>query len=114
MQQLIYFLQKYKYFLLFLLLEFVAIALTINNHSFHKSKFINSANNLTGGLYKRASNLGDYFSLKDQNKELVNENISLKNQLEYYKILIDCRYFKNSSDLKTLLLIKVILIFMVK
>ena len=89
MQQLIYFLQKYKYFLFFLLLEFVAIALTINNHSFHKSKFINSANNLTGGLYKKASNLGDYFSLKDQNKELVDENINLKNQLEYYRNLVE-------------------------
>ena len=88
MQQLIYFLQKYKYFLFFLLLEFVALALTINNHSFHKSKFINSANSLTGGLYKKASNLGNYFSLKDQNNELIDENINLKNQLEYYKNLV--------------------------
>ena len=88
MQQLIYFLQKYKYFLFFLLLEFVAIALTINNHSFHKSKFITSANSLTGGLYKKAANLSDYFNLKDQNKELVDENISLKNQLNYYKELV--------------------------
>lgn len=88
MQQLIYFFQKYKYFLFFLLLEFVAIALTINNHSFHKSKFINSANSLTGGLYKKASSIQDYFGLKVQNDELVNENIQLKKQLEYFKTLI--------------------------
>ena len=88
MQQLIYFLQKYKYFLFFLLLELVAIGLTINNHSFHKSKFISSANNLTGGLYEKVSSLSDYFSLKDQNKELVDENINLKKQLEYYKNLV--------------------------
>ena len=88
MQQLIYFLQKYKYFLFFLLLELVAIGLTINNHSFHKSKFISSANNVTGGLYEKVSSLSDYFSLKDQNKELVDENINLKKQLEYYKNLV--------------------------
>lgn len=88
MQQLIYFLQKYKYFLFFLLLELVAIGLTINNHSFHKSKFISSANNLTGGLYEKVSSLSDYFSLKNQNKELVDENINLKKQLEYYKNLV--------------------------
>ena len=83
------------------MLEFVAIALTINNHSFHKSKFINSANNVTGGLYEKASGLSNYLSLKDQNKELVDENINLKNQLEYYKNLtadtLKTHHFKDTT-----------------
>ena len=82
MRQLIYFIRKYKYFLLFVCLELIALALTINNHQFHKSKFISSANTLTGGIYQKTANLKDYFHLKEQNTILVNENNQLKNRLE--------------------------------
>lgn len=84
MQQLIYFFQKYKYFLFFLLLQAIALFLTINNNNFHKSKFVSSANNVTGGLYERFSNLTDYFHLKSQNEILISENELLKNKLEKY------------------------------
>ncbi len=87
MQQLIYFFQKYRYFLFFVLLEFVALFLIINNNTFHKSKFISSANGVTGGLYENFSKLSDYFKLKTQNEELASENENLKNLLEkYYSI----------------------------
>ncbi len=82
MQQIIFFIQKNKYFLVFLLLELIAIIFTINNHSFHKSKFINSANGFIGRFYQKSSKISEYFHLIDQNKELLNENIKLKNQLE--------------------------------
>jgi rod shape-determining protein MreC len=84
MQQLIYFFQKYKYFLFFLLLESFALFFIINNNSFHKSKFITSTNSITGGLLKKSNAISDYFNLKDQNKELVLENEQLKNLLEKY------------------------------
>ncbi len=82
MQQLIFFIRKYKYFLFFLFLEFIAVFLTINNYSFHKNKFISSANLITGGLYQKTTDLSNYFRLKNQNEELVHENTMLKNQLE--------------------------------
>lgn len=82
MQQLIYFFQKFKYFLFFLLLEIIALALIFNNLSFHKSKFVNSANAVTGGLYSKASNISDYWGLKSENKILSEENTRLKNLLE--------------------------------
>lgn len=82
MQQLIYFLQKYKYFLFFLLLQIIALALTINNHSYHKSKFISSANTISGGLYEKSAQFSDYFKLRSQNEELSQENMRLKNRLE--------------------------------
>ena len=82
MQQLVYFFQKYKYFLFFLLLEFVAFALIINNHNFHKSKFISSTNSITGGLLNKSSSIADYFNLKTQNQDLAEENLRLKNLLE--------------------------------
>ena len=89
MQQIIYFIQKYKYFLFFLLLEFFALLLIINNHSFHKSKFVNSANKITGGFYQKTSQISDYFHLKERNIELANENIKLKNQIEKLRVNID-------------------------
>jgi rod shape-determining protein MreC len=85
MQQLIYFFQKFKYFLFFLLLQLFALTLTFNNLNFHKSKYVNSANNITGGIYENVSNISDYFALKASNEELVEENRRLINFLQQKK-----------------------------
>ncbi|MDT7832503.1 rod shape-determining protein MreC [Flavobacteriaceae bacterium S356] len=98
MQQLIYFIQKYKYFLFFLLLEFVALFFTINNHSFHKSKFISSANSLTGGLYEKASEFSEYLDLKTTNEGLAKENTRLKNELEKIKNSVDSTVTSTVND----------------
>lgn len=82
MQQLIYFFQKYKFFLFFLLLETIAVALIINNNSFHKSKFISSTNYVSGSLYEKSSNFSDYFKLNELNSELVDENLLLKKEID--------------------------------
>ena len=87
MQQLAYFIQKYKYFLYFFFLQIIGFSLTINNHSFHRSKLISSANSLTGNLYSKTSNISSYFSLKYQNEILAEENTRLKNELENLKFL---------------------------
>jgi rod shape-determining protein MreC len=82
MQQLIYFLRKFKNFLFFLSLQFIAVALTFNNLNFHKSKFVNSANFIIGSLYEQSSNISSYIHLKSENELLVEENVKLKNLLE--------------------------------
>ncbi len=87
MQQIVNFILKYKYFLFFLLLELVAISFTIQNHSYHKSKFVNSANSITGSIYNRINSFKEYTSLKEFNQQLLEENTRLKNRLE--KRLID-------------------------
>ena len=81
MQQLIYFIRKFKYFLLFILLESIAFIFIIQHHSFHKSKFINSANSITGGIYNTASSVNDFFYLKSENHRLIEENTLLRNLL---------------------------------
>lgn len=78
MQQIIYFLVKNSYRLLFLLLLGISLFLTIKSHSYHRSKYINSANNLTGGVYERISSFQEYLSLKEKNKSLAEENARLK------------------------------------
>lgn len=67
--------------MLFLLLFSLSIVFTIQSHSYHKSKFINSANFLTGGIYNSINNLSEYFNLQSQNKILTEENNRLKSLL---------------------------------
>jgi len=81
MQQIINFVIRNKTSLLFLLLFIISLALTIQSHSYHKSKFINSANFLTGGIYESASGISDYFGLKEQNNILIEENNALRSQI---------------------------------
>lgn len=81
MQQLIYFIRKYKYFLLFILLQIVAFNFTIQHHSYHKSKFVNSANFISGGFYNKVNSINEYFYLKTENQLLNEENVELKNSL---------------------------------
>lgn len=98
MQQLIYFFRKFKYFLFFILLEFIALSLTFNNLDFHKSKFVNSANSVTGGLYSKASNISEYWNLKSENKLLAEENTRLRNLLEKKRTL---KFDKDSTVIDT-------------
>ena len=81
MQQIISFLDKNKLFILFLLLEVLAVIFTIQSHSFHKSKFVNSANFLSGGIYNKIDNFKEFLYLKKENERLNDENVYLKNLL---------------------------------
>jgi len=81
MQQIISFFIRNKYFLLFLILELFAFLMTIQSHSYHKSKFINSSNSVTGFFYNKFINVNEYLHLKENNQKLVDENAMLKNLL---------------------------------
>jgi rod shape-determining protein MreC len=98
MQQIAYFIEKYKYFLLFLLLEFFAIGLTIQSHSYHKSQFINSTNRITGGLLSSSMSFFEYAILKEDNVRLADENALLRTLLDYQEtkdIILDTAAVKN-------------------
>lgn len=81
MQQIFNFIFKNSYRMLFLLLIIISLSLTIQSHSFHKSKVISSANFLSGGVYEKMNNVNEYFNLKIQNDELARENARLKSLL---------------------------------
>lgn len=81
MQQIAYFIEKHKYFLLFLLLEVIAIGLTIQSHSYHKSLFINTTNTFTGGLLTKANSFFEFTNLKEENLRLAKENARLRTAL---------------------------------
>lgn len=83
MQQVIYFFIRSKNFLLFLLLFTVSVYLTIQAHSFHSTKYINSTNFVAGGLHQLQSSITNYFSLRKQNTLLETENAYLRGLINY-------------------------------
>lgn len=97
MQQIINFIIRNKNFLLFLLLFGLSLLFTIQSHSYHKSKFINSANFLTGRVYNTANNISSYFNLKSQNQLLVEENIKFRALLTNTEILTNTTYVDTIS-----------------
>jgi rod shape-determining protein MreC len=81
MQRIISFFINNKYFLLFLFLEFMALILTIQSHSYHRSKFINSSNFVTGFIFDNFTITNEYLNLRKHNNDLAEENAKLKNLL---------------------------------
>lgn len=96
MQQIFNFVIRNKTFLLFLLLFSIALALTIQSHSYHRSKFINSANELTGGVYGTFNSIDQYFNLKEENQILAEENKRLREQLFNAEESRDSSYIDSS------------------
>ncbi len=64
-----------------MLLLGISLSLTIQSHSFHKSKVISSANFLTGGVYAQLNSINEYFNLRSHNEDLAKENARLKQLL---------------------------------
>lgn len=81
MQQIVSFIFKNSNRLLFLLLLGISLSLTIQSHSFHRSRVISSANFLSGGVYEQLSEFDEYLNLKSQNEALAQENATLKSLL---------------------------------
>ena len=100
MQQIIYFIRKFRYFLLFILLEILAFIFIIQHHSYHNSKFVKSANSISGGVYSAVSNVNDFFKLKSENERLIEENTRIKNLLNKQDLNYDGASFKINDSAK--------------
>ena len=100
MQQIFYFINKFRYFLLFIVLEVLAFIFTIQHHSYHQSKFINSANSISGGIYNKVNSINEFFHLKTENQLLIDENVRLKNLLETKRTDINNTHFMVTDTLE--------------
>lgn len=81
MKNLILFILRNKFLLVFIILEAFAIMLIIQNNSFQRSKFIYASNGVTSSINKKVENLVSYFSLKVENEKLHQEIILLKENM---------------------------------
>ena len=81
MQQIINFLIRNKTTLLYLLLLFISLLLTVKSHSFHQSKFFNSANRVAGNIFNTANSVSTYFGLREESNTLKEENRELLEEI---------------------------------
>lgn len=81
MQQIFNFIFKNSILLLFLLLLGISLTFSIQSHSYHRSRFVSSANDVTGYVYEQINNVEEYLSLREQNDQLAAENAQLKKLL---------------------------------
>lgn len=82
MRNLLNFLLKYDYWLLFVLLEVVSFILLFRFNSYQGSVFFTSANRVAGSIYEVANEITSYFGLHTVNRDLVRRNVELELQVE--------------------------------
>lgn len=59
----------------------ITFVFTFQSHSYHQSKFLNSANYISGSIYELSFNTTSYFDLRAENEILLKENENLRYQL---------------------------------
>lgn len=85
MLRLLYFFEKNKTGIVFVLLELIALFFVIRTHSYHYSKYLDSANAISGTILEKSHAVTSYFHLKKENKDLMEENTMLRNQIQKRK-----------------------------
>ena len=78
MRNLIIFLWKYNFFILFLILEFICASLVVQNNNFQRASFINSSNKLVGSVQSVVNSITEYLNLRNANDALIRENAHLR------------------------------------
>jgi rod shape-determining protein MreC len=76
------FIRRYFNFLFFLVLQIIALSFLFRYNKFHEAAFMGIANELTGRVSSRYSNVQYYFHLKKTNEALSAQNEQLLNQMK--------------------------------
>jgi rod shape-determining protein MreC len=77
----------------------ISITLIIQNNYYQNSSFINSTNDISGNLLTKLNNISQYFSLKEANRKLSEENAMLLTESKKYYIKTDNRIFTHDDTL---------------
>jgi len=80
-RNLLDFLAKYNYWLVFVLLEAVSLFLLFRFNAYQGSVWFTSANTVTGKVLEWEAEAASYWSLRDANRELVRRNLLLEQQV---------------------------------
>lgn len=99
MRNILAFIVRFHYLLLFILLEVVALALLVNSTYFQQSAVLNTGNVLTGKFYTSASNITGYFKLRRTNELLSIENAILRQGSDFSFLKNDTNTFWKNDTL---------------
>jgi rod shape-determining protein MreC len=100
MLRILQFLYGLRSFLLFALLEVLAIWLIVANNSPQGAAFFNSSSAVIGSVLKTQSDVVDFFSLAKENEALLEENAKLTEELKAIKLIPDSARIELDSTLK--------------
>ncbi len=89
MQNLLLFIRKHWFVVLFLLLETGSLMLVANSYSYHRSLAFNTVNDFAGGIFSTVSNITDYLVLKEANESLLEKNVALLNEQQDSFLITD-------------------------
>ena len=89
MQNLLRFLQRYSNFLLFIVLEVVALLLFVLTQPYQHARFFSAANGFVTSVTQVGDNISGYFTLTRVNRQLAEENAMLREQIVGYQSLIE-------------------------
>ena len=84
MRNLLNFLARHINFILFLLLEGIALTLIVNDSNYHNARITKGVRGLTRRVEERITNVRDYLVLRDINARLAVNNASLRNTIEQF------------------------------
>lgn len=85
MYGIIAFFRRHYFSLFFILLETIALAFVFTNNYYHEAGYFNSSNRIAGSVYNSFSAVTSYFSLKNTNDQLAEENTRLLNLINAVK-----------------------------
>ncbi len=99
MRNLLRFIVRHHFILLFILFEVIAFFLLFHYNSFHKAKIVNLAYSMRGSFSRIAGNVKEYVSLREENRKLVEENNRLYNLLKSSYRITSLESFKVNDSL---------------
>ena len=83
MRNLLNFLIKYNYWLVFLLLEVTSFVLLFRFNHYQQSVYFTSANGVAGKVYEYFGRHSSYFHLKSVNEDLLDRNMWLEQRVAF-------------------------------
>jgi len=82
MRNLLRFIIRHHFIILFILFETIAFFLLFQFNTFHNSKIVTLTNSVKGGFSRGFINIKEYVSLREENRKLIEENNKLYNLLK--------------------------------
>jgi len=80
MKNIVELIKRFYVFLIYLVLQGLALAMLFNNTNYHRAEFIRNSTDWVGGIYSKRANLTQYIKLNDINDELALEIAELRNE----------------------------------
>ena len=81
MQNLLRFLLRYHFTILFILIEALAIMLLLQNNNYQNTRFVDFTRNIKGSFYDQTAKIDQYLRLREKNVRLIEENVKLRNYI---------------------------------